>query len=369
MLGISIIVTFYQGISSLNLCLSTLLASLQKEDAFEVIVVNDNPAISLHEISTRYPVKLVNMPENQGYAAAVNYGVSKAAFDTLVLMDCDIYPMPGWLLHMKNAFHDIEGEGCVSATIYEAGSGLLFGYGMGVYETDILLYLRHGKPTGFIEQDRDFPIISSGCMMVGKKLYLDYGGQDEKCVNTHCDVDFTLRLFEDGYHNRLCSKAIVYHLGQVSGDIRRIPFRNDVKAYLFSKWGTRMTALCDAPKMLKQVWSNFDGGFIKGCNVIVVCLSNSLYRREYVYLLAGHFHFDILQFHDVKNINGATHIMLQEHLSWDICRTKLPIVYFVDDYRILENNYYWRLNRAFHPDLLGDKNGNLIKLSFPQKRQ
>ena len=56
---------------------------------------------------------------------------------------------------MKKTYADIGEKGCVSATIYETDSGNLFGYGMGIYEIDILLFLRHGKPSAFSQKDHD----------------------------------------------------------------------------------------------------------------------------------------------------------------------------------------------------------------------
>lgn len=67
---------------------------------------------------------------------------------------------------------------------------------MAVYKIDILLFLRHGIATQFSQKDRDFPIVSSGCMMMSKALYLELGGQDELCMNIHCDVDLAFRVLK-----------------------------------------------------------------------------------------------------------------------------------------------------------------------------
>ena len=64
---------------------------------------------------------------------------------------------------------------------------------------------------------------------------------------------------------------------------------------------------------------------------------------------------NVLQIHDIKNIKGESHIILQEAAGWDICRFNVPILYFSDDYRLLRHNYYWFSNRASTPDLIADK--------------
>lgn len=363
MKGISIIITFYQGTASLELCLSIVTKSFCPETDGEIIIANDNPDMNIESIATKYHARVINMPKNLGYAGACNVAVSEARYDTLLFMDCDIYPTGDWLIQMKRTYDDINGNGCVSATIYEADSGNLFGYGMGVYEVDILLFLRHGIPTPFSSSDRDVPIVSSGCMMVSRENYLNLGGQDEMCVNIHCDVDFSFRMLKQGFKNRMCSKAKVYHRGQVSGAIRTIPFRQDVKAYLFQKWGSEISTICNTPSYLAEVWNCFNGLQLTNKNIIIVSISNSLYRTTYIQMLAEHFNATVLQQFDLKNVAGGTSVILQEKLSWDICRLNIPILYFADDYRVLLNNYYWFANRACADDLMADKNGNLIPIS------
>lgn len=358
--GISIIITFYQGVSSLKMCLNLLKESISEEETYEIIVANDNPEISLTAFTSQYNVRIINMSHNLGYAGACNHAAKEALYDTLVFMDCDIYPTKDWLKHMKKTFVDIQGQGCVSASIYETDTGNLFGYGMGVYEVDILLFLRHGVPTSFTQKDQDVPIISSGCMMVKREYYLEIGGQDENCMNIHCDVDFSFRMLQKGYHNRMCAAAKVYHRGQISGSIRTVPFKQDVKAYLFKKWGDKIGKSCNVKDTLKKIWTSFDCLHITGKSVIVINLSNSLYRKDYIKLLEKHFLIEILQYYDIRNIQGHNHVILQEILSWDICRMHLPVIYFTDDYRIVYNNYYWFINRAHTPDLICDKNGNLF---------
>lgn len=359
MQGISTIITFYNGISSLKMCISLVQAAARNEKTYEIIVVNDNPTINIGSLEEEYPVKVLNMPKNKGYAAACNFAVQHALYDTLLFMDCDIYPMGDWLQNMKKTYTDINEKGCVSATIYETDTGNLFGYGMGIYEVDILLFLRHGKPSSFSQKDRDVPIVSSGCMMMNKNLYLELGGQDEMCMNIHCDVDLTFRVRKAGYTNRMCANAKVFHRGQISGPIRTVPFRQDVKAYLFQKWGDELHQVCNAEEYLKTLWIESYYKKFSCPNIIVVSFSNSLYRDKYIKLFTQLFDLSILQFLDIKNITGAAHIILQESITWDICRLNVPILYFVDDYRILQDNYYWFTNRN-HEDIILDKNGNLI---------
>ena len=114
-------------------------------------------------------------------------------------------------------------------------------------------------------------------MMMNHNLYQELGGQDEMCMNIHCDVDLAFRVRKAGYTNRMCANAKVFHRGQISGPIRTVPFRQDVKAYLFKKWGDELYQLCNAENYLKELWMEANYKKISQKSVIVVSFSNSLY--------------------------------------------------------------------------------------------
>lgn len=86
MQGLSTIITFYNGLSSLKMCINLLQDALKAEDIYEIIVVNDNPTMNINFLEDEYSVQVLNMPENKGYAAACNYAVDHARYDTLLFM-------------------------------------------------------------------------------------------------------------------------------------------------------------------------------------------------------------------------------------------------------------------------------------------
>lgn len=71
MQGLSTIVTFYNGLSSLKMCLVLLQDALKTEELYEIIIVNDNPATNIDFLEKEYSVKVLNMPKNKGYAEPV----------------------------------------------------------------------------------------------------------------------------------------------------------------------------------------------------------------------------------------------------------------------------------------------------------
>ncbi len=359
-MNVSIIITFYSGIQILKLCIQNIIENTNLDGDLEVLIVNDNPNIDLTCIKEQYAdqcdLSIHVMEKNSGYSAACNLGVKAAKYDYIVLMDCDIFPQKNWLKELLETFKRQPNPGAVSSKILEADSGKLFGYGIGIHGVDIIIYKRHGDLDSFSSVDRNFSMISSGCLLMKKRLYIEIGGQDENFFNADNDLDLTYRIYQSGKTNTMCAKSIVYHRGHVSGNIRTLPFRQDSKAWLFRKWGNMLSvnALDTISEILKS--SNLPR---TSKNMILVSFSNSLSRGDYFNTIANTLDIKFLQTYDIKNKDLLNDIFINDYLSWDICRTNIPIIYFTDDYRVLEKNVLWFTNRVCR-DLIIDKNGNLI---------
>lgn len=359
-MNVSIIITFYNGINILKLCIQSIIENTNINDDLEIIIVNDNPCADLTSINNLFShmcdLSIHTMEKNSGYSAACNVGVKLAKYDYIVLMDCDILPQKNWLTELINTYKQQANPGTVSSKILEADTGKLFGYGIGIHGVDIILYKRHGELDEFSAVNRSFCMVSSGCLFMKRSLYLEIGGQDEKFFNADNDLDLTYRIHLLGKTNTMCAKSNVYHRGHVSGNIRVLPSRQDSKAWLFKKWGENisdetMDILSDILKT-----ANLPHAFQ---STILVSFSNSLCRSDYINMIAKALNFTYLQKYDFKNKDMLNSIFINDYLSWDVCRTNISIVYFVDDYRILQNNEFWFVNRVCD-DLIIDKNGNLL---------
>ena len=360
-INISIIITFYQGISILQTCLKNLINTLPKQEFYgdlEVIIVNDNPSISLQNIQDEFKpyldLRIINMPYNQGYSASCNQGVEHSKYDTIILMDCDIMPYDKWLFYMLKSYVAIDKKGTISATIMNMSDNTLVSYGVCIYGVDILLLKHNSYRDIYTSIDRDYPFVTSGCLLISKELYLALGGQEECMINAYNDFDLTYKIYKMGYLNRICSKAIVYHRGSVSGKIRHLPFKTDAKALLFQRWGKELQI--PTPNILSQLYSLYN--WLNNKNVIIINFSTSVNAKFYINLFCECHNLTIVQEYTYKNIN-LDNIIVNDYLSWEVCRTNIPILYFVDQYTMLINNYYWFMNRANENDIILDAHANI----------
>lgn len=362
MINISIIITYYANKNILNLCLDNLIATTKEYSKnLEVIVVNDNPEQNIQDIKIKYErfidIKLINMKQNSGYSAACNKGVLAAKYNNIILMDSDIIPSEDWLKQMIITYNDIDCNGCVSATILDMNTKLLYSYGVGIYGVDIILFHSFGEKDLYANSDRDFILLTSGCLLMPKSLYINCGLQDENYMNAFNDFELTFSNHLSGHKNRIASKAIVYHRGHVSG-ASRTNYRMDSKARLFQKWGTQMEY--GTEQIIREYYSKVE--YITNRSVIICSFSNSLSRTNYIDIFCEIHGLEILQFYDIKNLNNSK-IILYDHLAVDLCMNNIPIIYFVDNYLDIKDNYMWFKNRINTNDIIIDKNLNIIEVS------
>lgn len=361
-MSISIIITFYNNINILKTCLSNLIETVVSDRYnIEVIIVNDNPFIDLYALEKLYKGKInlfiINMEKNSGYSAACNYGVQRANHEHILLMDCDIFPSGTWLEEMLRTYHSINDYGCVSATIIDMSTNRMFGYGFGIYGVDTIHYLQNRSLDYCPQRDMDFPILSSGCLLMTKSLYLDLGMQNTTYFNAFNDFELTYLNYLNGNKNRMCCNARVFHRGHVAGNVRT-NYYADSKAIFFQKMSGKIDHL--ALETLNQMYASQKP--LRDCRVVIVNFSNSLKRQDYVKNFITLNNLYIQQLYDFKNPSGNK-IILSDFMTWDICRLDLPILYFTDDFLLLKENYHWFINRTNRFDLIIDRHGNIIHIS------
>jgi glycosyltransferase involved in cell wall biosynthesis len=88
----SVIVPVYNGSETLDACLAALVGQDYPPERFEVIVVDDGSTDETAATASRYPVRLIRLPENRGRIEARLRGAGEARFDTVVYNDARVVP-------------------------------------------------------------------------------------------------------------------------------------------------------------------------------------------------------------------------------------------------------------------------------------
>jgi GT2 family glycosyltransferase len=104
-ISISVIIINWNSKEYLSRCLSCLSAQTVRD--YEVILIdNGSTDGSLDGVENRWPgldLRIEELDENRGFAAANNFGVRLARGQWLALLNSDAFPDPDWLEKLLQA--------------------------------------------------------------------------------------------------------------------------------------------------------------------------------------------------------------------------------------------------------------------------
>ena len=92
--GVSVVVPAYNEERAIECCLGELQTALASVDRdCELIVVDDGSSDRTGELAEKAGARVIALPENRGYGAALKAGVAAARYDTIAITDADgTYP-------------------------------------------------------------------------------------------------------------------------------------------------------------------------------------------------------------------------------------------------------------------------------------
>ncbi|MCP9805806.1 glycosyltransferase family 2 protein [Cyanobium sp. T1B-Tous] len=220
---VSIIIPTRNGLNVLKPCLESLLKMTRYPD-FEVLVV-DNGSDDwatlqfLESLRQQEKIKVLHDPSSFNYSALNNRAVQEASGQLICLLNNDIEVLDqGWLEEMV-VFALRPGVGAVGARLlFPNGklqhAGVVLGLGLGGVAGHAHLGMPGDSPGYFSRAQlaQEISAVTAACLVVQRCHYLEVGGLDE--VNLRVafnDVDFCLKLKEQGLHNIYVPAARLIH--------------------------------------------------------------------------------------------------------------------------------------------------------------
>ncbi len=214
MLEVSVIIPNYNGAAYLK----GVLASLEKQTFrnFEIIVVdNGSSDESCAFAEARCPrVRLVRLPENLGFARAVNEGVRLSRAPFVLLLNNDTEADPDFVKEMvlavrrhKKAFS------CSARMVQFYDRNRLDGAGDGYCALGWAYARGKGKSIRAYEKEERIFSSCAGAAIYRRKLLVRLGGFDEEHFAYLEDLDVGYRARICGYENWYAPAAVVYHVG------------------------------------------------------------------------------------------------------------------------------------------------------------
>lgn len=215
---ISVIIVNYNGKLVLPKCLASLEA--QSFRNFEVIII-DNGSLddSLGLIPyVRYPLRIIELGKNTGFAYANNRGIELAKGDWVALLNSDAFPESDWLENLVAAtelYTDYSfftsNQRCYNKPSYYDGTGDVYAINGRAYRRD---YMASVKDTE--RHDGEVFGACAAAALYKKEILEEVGGFDEDYFCYFEDVDLSLRLRLMGYKCLYVENAKVFHVGAAS---------------------------------------------------------------------------------------------------------------------------------------------------------
>ncbi len=244
----AVVIPNWNGARWLAGCLDAVAAQTRPAD--EVVVVDDASTDDSVRIAAGHPLapRVVRQPENRGFGAAVNRGISCVAADAVALVNVDVVLAPDWLERAVAALEAAASAAAVATTMVAMDDpGVLDDTGnflrrdgaaeqRGRFRRDQGLWDKPGEVWG----------ACAGAALFRRDAVLAIGGFEERFVMYLEDVDLALRLRLAGWRC-LYEPVLARHHGASSSALRARPV---------SGWVMRNTLLIVA-KYFPLRWAPF----------------------------------------------------------------------------------------------------------------
>ncbi|MCR4655838.1 MAG: glycosyltransferase family 2 protein [Lachnospiraceae bacterium] len=229
---IDVIIPNYNGGKYLEDCLASLREQTFKH--FSVFVI-DNASTDGSDliVKDRFPeYNIIRLDKNYGFARAVNEGIRQSDAEYIILLNNDVIVNKKFI---ENLYKAIDNSNNVFS--YQAKMLNMFARDRIDSAGDLYCALGWafalGKDQSSHKYDKEATIFSScaGAAIYRRRLFDATGYFDEKHFCYLEDVDLSFRARINGYSNRFCPDAIVYHAGSGTSGSRH----NEFKVFLAAR--------------------------------------------------------------------------------------------------------------------------------------
>jgi GT2 family glycosyltransferase len=238
--GVDVVIPTWNGLRLLERCLGTLAA--QTAPHRTIIVDNGSSDGTAERLRESFPeVTLLPLPENRGFARAVNAGIRAGDAPHVVLVNNDVELDAGFLERMVAPLDAEPRAGSVAGLLLVPGRREVDSYGVEVDRTLSAFPRFAGAPypeTALDELHLAGP--SGGAAAYRRAALEDVGGFDEGFFAYMEDVDLALRLRAAGWTAAGAPDAIGVHLGSASFGLRsrwQVETAGASRGYMLRKYG------------------------------------------------------------------------------------------------------------------------------------
>jgi GT2 family glycosyltransferase len=208
----------YQQISLVSNCVRSIVADSSYEN-YEILVVadTDTPAAAIEAMREQADdrLRLVEFDRPFNFSAKINAGAVRSKGEYLLLLNDDIeVATPNWIERMV-MYAALPGVGAVGGRLL-LEDGRLQHAGVG-FEEGLPGHPYYGFPSGgpgyanAVKVARNLLAVTGACLMTPKALFEKVGGLSTELPVNYNDVDYCLKLREEGQRIVYDPDVVMYH--------------------------------------------------------------------------------------------------------------------------------------------------------------
>jgi GT2 family glycosyltransferase len=223
---VSIIIPTRDYLKYLRVCIEGILTGTSYEN-FEILILDneskDKSTLDyFDQLSNDERIRIIKTPGKFNYSKINNLGVTYAKGELLLFLNNDIEPISdNWLTEMVS--HGIRPEiGCVGAKLLYPNDtiqhgGVVLGLGGLAGHAFKSFPMDHSGYKNRLCLVQNYSAVTAACLLVKKKLFEQVGGFNEENLQVAFnDVDFCLKVREQGFRNLWTPFALLYHFESAS---------------------------------------------------------------------------------------------------------------------------------------------------------
>ncbi|HET6550821.1 MAG TPA: glycosyltransferase family 2 protein [Solirubrobacter sp.] len=192
----------------------------------EVLVVDNGSADRSLDFLRRENVRHVALPNNTGFAAAVNLAVARTSAPAILVLNTDTVLEPGCVAELLAALQADATLAGVQPRILQSEEGAggrsvagarLYSAGQALTRDGRAYELGMGKAQGEWSARRRevFGVCGAACLL-RREMFEQLGGYDEAYFAFYEDVDLNVRARIAGWRFEYVPEAVVWHVGNAS---------------------------------------------------------------------------------------------------------------------------------------------------------
>ena len=250
----TVVIPNYNGRNYLRDCLTSLLEG----SVVPTIIVVDNGSDdeSADMVKEAFPmVKLIPLPENRGFSAAVNIGIHEAETEYIFLLNNDTVVLKDTIEELEAAMERHPNAFSVAAKMLQMKNPELIDSAGDFYCASGWAFAR-GKDHRTEVFSKETPVFSAcaGAALYRKAVFGKIGDFDENHFAYLEDIDMGYRANIYGYRSYYAPAAVVLHAGSGSSGSRHNKFKVDLSSrnsiYLIYKNMPLLQVLLNLPFLI-----------------------------------------------------------------------------------------------------------------------